>query len=57
MFGGKVEIRKDSDNMVVMIRMEDRRLLKMKGTSCPLIQKYLDTTYFFTYIHAISNLI
>jgi hypothetical protein len=33
MFGGKVEIRKDSDNMVVMTRMEDGRLLKLKGTS------------------------
>jgi hypothetical protein len=33
MFDGKVEIRKDSDNMVVMTRMEDGRLLKLKGTS------------------------
>jgi len=33
MFSGKVEIRKDSDNMVVMIGMEDERLLKLKGTS------------------------
>jgi hypothetical protein len=31
MFGGKV--RKDSDNIVVMTRMEDGRLLKLKGTS------------------------
>jgi hypothetical protein len=33
MFGGKVEIRKDSKNMVFMIGMEDGRLLNMKGTS------------------------
>jgi hypothetical protein len=33
MFGGKVEIRKDSDNMVVMTRIEDGRPLKLNGTS------------------------
>jgi transposase InsO family protein/adenylate kinase family enzyme len=33
MFGGKVEIRKDSDNMVVMTGIEDGRLLKLNGTS------------------------
>jgi hypothetical protein len=33
MFGGNVEIRKDSDNMVVMTRIEDGRLLKLKVTS------------------------
>jgi hypothetical protein len=33
MFGGKVEIRKDSNNMVVMTGMEYGRLLKLKGTS------------------------
>lgn len=32
MLDGKVEIRQDSDNMVVMTRMEDERLLKLKGT-------------------------
>jgi hypothetical protein len=32
-FSGKVEIRKASDNMVVMTRVEDGRLLKLKGTS------------------------
>jgi hypothetical protein len=32
MFGGKVEIQKDSDNMVVMTGMEDGRPLKLKGT-------------------------
>jgi transposase InsO family protein len=32
-FGGKVEIRKAFDNMVVMTRVEDGRLLKLKGTS------------------------
>jgi hypothetical protein len=32
-FDGKVEIRKASDNMVVMTRVEDERLLKLKGTS------------------------
>jgi hypothetical protein len=32
MIGGKVEIRKDSDNMGVMIEMEDGRLLKLNGT-------------------------
>jgi len=33
MFGGIVEIQKDSDNMVIMNEMEDGRLLKLKGTS------------------------
>jgi len=33
MFGGKVEIKKDSYNIVFMTRMEDGRLLKLKGTS------------------------
>jgi hypothetical protein len=33
MINGKVEIRKDSDNMVVMTRIEDGRLLKLNGTS------------------------
>jgi hypothetical protein len=33
MFDGKVEIRKDSDNMVVMTGIEDGRLLKLNGTS------------------------
>jgi hypothetical protein len=33
MFGGKVEIRKDSDNVVVMAGMEYGRLLKLNGTS------------------------
>jgi len=33
MFDGKVEIRKDSNNMVVMTGMEDGTLLKLKGTS------------------------
>jgi hypothetical protein len=33
MFGGKVEIRKGYDNMVVMIIMEDGKLLKLKGTT------------------------
>jgi hypothetical protein len=32
MFDGKFEIRKDLDNMVVMIGMEDAILLKLKGT-------------------------
>jgi hypothetical protein len=32
-FDGKVEIRKAFDNMVVMTRVEDGRLLKLKGTS------------------------
>jgi hypothetical protein len=32
-FGGKVEIRKSSENMVVMTGVEDGRLLKLKGTS------------------------
>jgi hypothetical protein len=32
-FDGKVEIRKDFDNMVVMIGVEDEKLLKLKGTS------------------------
>jgi hypothetical protein len=32
MISGKVEIRKDSDNMVVMTRMEDGRLSKLNGT-------------------------
>jgi hypothetical protein len=31
-FSGKVEIRKDSENMFVMIGVEDGRLLKLKGT-------------------------
>jgi hypothetical protein len=30
--GGKFEIQKDYDNMLVMTRMEDRRLLKLNGT-------------------------
>jgi len=33
MFGGKFEIKKDSDNMVVMIRIEDGRLLNLNGIS------------------------
>ena len=33
MFGGKVEIRKDFDNMVFLTRMEDGRLLKLRGRS------------------------
>jgi len=33
MISGKVEIRKDSDNMVFMTRMEDGRPLNLKGTS------------------------
>jgi hypothetical protein len=33
MIGGKFEIRKDSDNMLVMTRMEYGRLLKLNGTS------------------------
>jgi hypothetical protein len=33
MFSGKVEIRKDFDNMVVMTRMEDGRILKPNGKS------------------------
>jgi hypothetical protein len=33
MFGGKVEIQKDYDNMVFMTGMEDGRPLKHKGTS------------------------
>jgi hypothetical protein len=33
MIGGKVEVRKDSDNMLVMTGMEDGRLLKLNGTS------------------------
>jgi hypothetical protein len=32
-FGGKVEIRKDYENMVIMIGIEDLRLLNLKGTS------------------------
>jgi hypothetical protein len=32
-FGGKVEIRKDLNNMVIMTGVEDGRLLKLKGTS------------------------
>jgi len=32
MIGGKVEIRKDYDNMLVMTGMEDGRLLKLNGT-------------------------
>jgi hypothetical protein len=32
MFGGKVEIRKDSNNMVFMTGMEDGKPLKLKGT-------------------------
>jgi hypothetical protein len=38
MFGGKLEIRKDSDNMIVMTRMEDGRLLKLNGTSVLIFQ-------------------
>jgi hypothetical protein len=33
MFGGKFEIRKDSNNMVVMTRIEDGSLLKLNGTA------------------------
>jgi hypothetical protein len=33
MFGGKVEIRKDYDNVLVMNEMEDGKLLKLNGTS------------------------
>jgi hypothetical protein len=33
MFGGKVEIRKDSNNMLVMTGMEDGIFLKFNGTS------------------------
>ena len=33
MFGGKVEIQKDYDNMVFMTGMEDGRPFKHKGTS------------------------
>jgi hypothetical protein len=33
MIGGKVEIRKDCDNMVFMTEIEDGRLLKLNGTS------------------------
>jgi hypothetical protein len=33
MISGKVELQNDSDNMVVMTRMEDGRLLKLNGTS------------------------
>jgi hypothetical protein len=33
MISGKVEIRKDFDNMLVMTGMEDGRLLKLNGTS------------------------
>jgi hypothetical protein len=33
MFGGKFEIRKYSDNVVVMTKMEYGRILKLKGTS------------------------
>jgi hypothetical protein len=33
MIGGKVEIRKDYDNVLVMTRMEDGRLMKLNGTS------------------------
>jgi hypothetical protein len=32
MFDGKVEIRRYFNNMVVMTRWEDERLLKLKGT-------------------------
>jgi hypothetical protein len=32
MICGKVEIQKDFDNMLVMTRMEDGRLLKLNGT-------------------------
>jgi hypothetical protein len=33
MFNGNFEIRKDSNNMVVMIEIEDGILLKLKWTS------------------------
>jgi hypothetical protein len=33
MFDGKVEIRRSSDNMVIMTGWEDDKLLKLKGTS------------------------
>ena len=33
MIGGKVELRKDSNNMLVMTGMEDGILLKLNGTS------------------------
>jgi hypothetical protein len=33
MFDGKVEIRRSSNNMVIMTGWEDERLLKLKGTS------------------------
>jgi hypothetical protein len=33
MIGGKVEIRKDYDNMLVMIRREDGRMMKLNGIS------------------------
>ena len=33
MFDGKVEIRRSSDNMVVMTGLEDEKLLTLKGTS------------------------
>jgi len=33
MFDGKFEIRRSSDNIVIMIGWEDERLLKLKGKS------------------------
>lgn len=33
MFNGKVEIRRSSDNQIVMLGLEDEKLLKLKGTS------------------------
>jgi hypothetical protein len=32
MFDGKVEIRRYFNNMVIMTRWEDERLLRLKGT-------------------------
>jgi hypothetical protein len=40
-FGGKVEIRKDYENMVFMTIMEDGRLMKLKRTSACTHVAYL----------------
>jgi hypothetical protein len=55
MFGGKVEIRKDSENMVVMIGVEDGRLLKLKGTSA--MQKMLHTSLITVKVQCPSSLL
>jgi hypothetical protein len=48
MFGGKVEIRKDYKNLVVMTGMEDGKLQKLKGTT--FIHKLLHTSLIMTQV-------